>query len=182
VVDSYFHPPKEQAVIDHVTLRVHDLAASKAFYAAALAPLGYAVVMDFPEAVGLGVAGQPDFWLTEDKAASPQHVAFAAPSRAAVDAFHAAGLAAGGKDNGAPGLRLHYHPNYYGAFIDDPSGHHMEAVIHAPPGARQGPSKSAAKAASRKAAPRKRAPRKGAARKAGAGKAARKGARKPGRR
>jgi catechol 2,3-dioxygenase-like lactoylglutathione lyase family enzyme len=149
-------------MIDHVTLRVHDLAASKAFYAALLAPLGYAVIAEYPEAIGLGAGGKPDFWLTPDPAASPQHVAFGALSRAAVDAFHAAGLAAGGRDNGAPGLRVHYHPNYYGAFIDDPTGHHVEAVIHTPPGRA-----------------RKPAPRKAAARKAGPGKAAAKAARRP---
>jgi predicted lactoylglutathione lyase len=147
-------------VLDHITLRVHDLAASKAFYLAALKPLGYAAIMDFPEGCGLGVGGKPDFWLTHDPAASPQHVAFAAPSRAAVDAFHAAGLAAGGNDNGAPGLRVHYHPNYYGAFIDDPSGHHMEAVIHGPP------AKAGAKATKKKAAARKPAAKKAPARKA----------------
>jgi catechol 2,3-dioxygenase-like lactoylglutathione lyase family enzyme len=150
-------------VLDHVTLRVHDLAASKAFYVSVLKPLGYEVAMDFPEGLGMGVGGKPDFWLTEDRVASPQHLAFAAPSRAAVDAFHAAGLAAGGRDNGAPGLRVHYHPNYYGAFIDDPSGHHIEAVIHRPP-ATAG-AKGKAKASPRKAAPSKAAPRKAAAKK-----------------
>jgi len=155
-------------MIDHVTLRVHDLAASRAFYAATLAPLGYAVIADYPEAIGLGAAGKPDFWLTPDPSASPQHVAFAAASRAAVDGFHAAGLAAGGRDNGAPGLRVHYHPNYYGAFVDDPSGHHMEAVIHTPPaGARKAAGKKApAKAVARKAAPRRAAAKRAAPRKA----------------
>jgi catechol 2,3-dioxygenase-like lactoylglutathione lyase family enzyme len=157
-------------MIDHVTLRVHDLAASQAFYAAALAPLGYKIVAAYPEAVGLGVAGKPDFWLTPDPAAAPQHVAFAATSRAAVDAFHAAGLAAGGRDNGAPGLRVHYHPSYYGAFIDDPSGHHMEVVIHTPPAGKKGAAK---RSAARKAAPVKAA-RKPAAKRAPARKAARK--------
>jgi len=151
-------------VLDHITLRVHDLAASKAFYVSVLKPLGYEVVMDFPEGLGLGVGGKPDFWLTEDRVASPQHLAFSAPSRAGVDAFHAAGLAAGGRDNGAPGLRVHYHPNYYGAFIDDPSGHHIEAVIHTPPAGAKGkkaakakaaPKKAAKKAAAKKAAPRR---------------------------
>jgi len=145
-------------MLDHITLRVHDLAASKAFYTAALKPLGYAVVMEFPEVLGMGVGGKPDFWLTPDRAAAPQHVAFAAPSRAAVDAFHAAGLAAGGRDNGAPGLRAHYHPSYYGAFVDDPSGHHMEAVIHTPPAAVKPPKKAGT--AARKAAPRRAAARK----------------------
>jgi catechol 2,3-dioxygenase-like lactoylglutathione lyase family enzyme len=141
-------------MIDHLTLRVHDLATSKAFYAAVLAPLGYAVIAEYPEAIGLGAGGKPDLWLSPDPAAAPQHVAFSAVSRAAVDAFHAAGLAAGGRDNGAPGLRVHYHPNYYGAFVDDPTGHHIEAVIHTPPG---GARKVARKAPARKAAPRKAA-------------------------
>jgi catechol 2,3-dioxygenase-like lactoylglutathione lyase family enzyme len=161
-------------VIDHLTLRVHDLAASKTFYSATLAPLGYAVVMDYPDVVGLGAAGKPDFWLTEDKVAAPQHVAFAAPSRAAVDAFHAAALAAGGKDNGTPGLRLHYHPHYYGAFVDDPTGHHMEAVIHTPPPA----PKAASRGATRRATSRKIAARKPAARKAPARKGEKKKARR----
>jgi catechol 2,3-dioxygenase-like lactoylglutathione lyase family enzyme len=143
-------------MIDHLTLRVHDLAASTAFYAATLKPLGYAVIASYPEAVGLGVAGKPDLWLCHDPSAAPQHLAFAAPTRAAVDAFHAAGLAAGGRDNGAPGLRVHYHPNYYGAFVDDPTGHHVEAVIHTPP----------VKGAGKKAAPKAKAPARQAAGKA----------------
>jgi catechol 2,3-dioxygenase-like lactoylglutathione lyase family enzyme len=156
-------------MIDHVTLRVRDLAASKAFYTATLAPLGYTVIAEFPEAIGMGAAGKPDFWLTPDPTASPQHMAFAAPSRAAVDAFHAAGLAAGGKDNGAPGLRAHYHPNYYGAFIDDPTGHHMEAVIHtAPASGKKAKGKAARKTVvaskAKKAAPRKAGKRKGSKR------------------
>ena len=160
-------------MLDHITLRVHDLAASKAFYVSVLAPLGYEVVMDFPEGLGMGVAGKPDFWLTEDKVASPQHLAFAAPTRAAVDAFHAAGLAAGGRDNGAPGLRVHYHPNYYGAFVDDPSGHHIEAVIHTPPAAKAKATpaaKGTAKGTAKPAA--KRAPKKAVARKPAATKSA----------
>jgi catechol 2,3-dioxygenase-like lactoylglutathione lyase family enzyme len=148
-------------VLDHVTLRVHDLAASKAFYAAVLAPLGYAVIAEYPETVGLGVGGKPDLWLTPDPSSSPQHLAFAASSRMAVDDFHAAGLAAGGRDNGAPGLRVHYHPNYYGAFVDDPSGHHLEAVIHTPTGGakkgRKAPSKKAAKKVAKKVPARKAA-------------------------
>ncbi len=152
-------------MLDHVTLRVHDLAASRAFYAAALAPLGYAVLHEFPETIGLGAGGKADLWLAADPAAAPQHLAFAASSRAAVDAFHAAGLAAGARDNGAPGLRAHYHPNYYGAFIDDPSGHHLEAVIHTPPAAARKP--AARKPAARKAPARKAALRKAPARKAG---------------
>jgi len=157
-------------MLDHVTLRVHDLATSKAFYAAVLAPLGYAVIAEYPEAIGLGAGGKPDFWLTPDPSAAPQHVAFAAGSRAAVDAFHGAGLAAGGRDNGAPGLRVHYHPNYYGAFVDDPTGHHLEAVIHTPPGgAKKGARKAPAKKAAPKSAARKPAKRPAAKKKAAKG-------------
>jgi catechol 2,3-dioxygenase-like lactoylglutathione lyase family enzyme len=154
-------------MIDHVTLRVHDLATAKAFYAALLAPLGYAVIAEYPEAIGLGAGGKPDLWLTPDPSAAPQHLAFSAHSRAGVDAFHAAGLAAGGRDNGAPGLRVHYHPNYYGAFIDDPSGHHVEAVVHTAPAkgkkaarkapARKAPARKAAQTTARKPAARKKA-------------------------
>jgi len=168
-------------VIDHLTLRVHDLAAAKAFYAATLAPLGYTVIAEYPEVVGLGAGGKPDLWLAPDPAAAPQHLAFAAPSRMAVDDFHAAGLAAGGRDNGAPGLRAHYHPNYYGAFIDDPTGHHVEAVIHTPTGAGKAKKAAGKKAAARKVA--KKAPAKKVAkpaRKRMAAKA-RKSARKGGR-
>jgi catechol 2,3-dioxygenase-like lactoylglutathione lyase family enzyme len=126
-------------MIDHVTLRVRDLAAAKAFYAAALAPLGYTIGKEYPEAIGMGVGGMLDFWLTADLNASPQHLAFSAPDRKAVDAFHASALAAGGRDNGPAGLRAEYHPNYYGAFVFDASGHNVEAVCHRPPGAAKAP-------------------------------------------
>jgi len=120
-------------MLDHVTLHVSDLAASKAFYTAALAPLGYAVVMEFPQAAGLGVGGKPDFWIAIGGPTKPQaHVAFHAADRVTVDAFYAAAIAAGGRDNGAPGLRPHYHPNYYGAFVLDPDGQNIEAVCHLP--------------------------------------------------
>jgi catechol 2,3-dioxygenase-like lactoylglutathione lyase family enzyme len=117
-------------VIDHLSLRVKDIAAAKAFYTAALKPLGYEVVMEFPGAIGLGAGGKPDFWLTRAKKAAPAHVAFAAPSRRAVSAFHRAALKAGGTDNGKPGLRKEYHPLYYGAFVLDAEGNNIEAVIH----------------------------------------------------
>jgi catechol 2,3-dioxygenase-like lactoylglutathione lyase family enzyme len=136
-------------MIDHVTLRVRDLAAAKAFYTAALAPLGYQVGMEFPDGAGLGAGGKLDFWLVQDPEARPQHLAFSAPDRSAVDAFHAAALAAGGRDNGPPGLRLEYHPHYYGAFVFDPSGHNLEAVHHHPPGA--------ARRTARKGAPKRMA-------------------------
>ncbi|MCB9729264.1 MAG: VOC family protein [Deltaproteobacteria bacterium] len=121
-------------MIDHLTLHVRDVAHSKAFYLAALAPLGYAVCMDFGEYVGLGAGGKPDLWLAPGGPLRPEtHIAFAARDRAAVDAFHAAALAAGGEDNGQPGLRPQYHPGYYGAFALDPDGHNVEAVCHRPP-------------------------------------------------
>ena len=81
---------------------------------------------------GFGADGKPDFWISESDAVAPVHVAFTAADRATVDAFHAAALSAGGGDNGAPGIRSHYHENYYGAFVHDPDGHNVEAVCHAP--------------------------------------------------
>ena len=120
-------------MIDHVSLNVSDLAASRAFYLAALAPLGIVPVKEFPGAVGLGDRGFPDFWLVDRAPASgPAHVAFRAADRATVAAFHAAALAAGGCDNGAPGLRPQYRPDYYGAFVLDPDGNNVEAVCHTP--------------------------------------------------
>ena len=127
-------------MIDHVGITVADLARSRAFYIAALAPLGFVPVMDLTqeqtgtyEGTGFGLPGRPQFWIDGGDARSgAMHIAFVAGSRADVDAFHAAALAAGGSDNGAPGLRPHYHPNYYGAFVFDPDGHNIEAVCHLP--------------------------------------------------
>lgn len=122
-------------MFDHVGLNVKDYAASRAFYEQALAPLGWSVAMAFDEwkAVGFGTAAKPDFWITErEPYGTGTHVAFAAESRAAVDAFHAAALAAGGRDNGAPGIREMYHPTYYGAFVLDADGNNIEAVCHTP--------------------------------------------------
>ena len=120
-------------MIDHTGVTVSDAAKSKAFYRAALAPLGYTVLMEFGEAAGFGVAPKPDFWIGEGKVAgSPGHVAFRAETRAVVDGFYRAAMAAGGRDNGPPGLRPHYHANYYGAFVLDPDGHNIEAVCHGP--------------------------------------------------
>ena len=123
-------------MIDHLGLTVSDLAASRAFYEAALAPLGYGVVMEIADGdsahLGFG-AGRPDFWISARTPVSEGvHAAFAAPDRATVDAFHAAALAAGGTDNGAPGPRPHYHEHYYGAFVLDPDGNNVEAVCHLP--------------------------------------------------
>jgi len=120
-------------MFDHLALGVSDLAASKAFYLQALAPLGITAVMEFPETAGLGIAPKPSFWLALAKQtpAAP-HIAFSAQTRVQVDAFHRAALAAGGQDNGAPELRPHYHTNYYGAFVIGPDGHNVEAVCHLP--------------------------------------------------
>ena len=124
-------------MLDHVGIPVSDYARSKAFYLQALAPLGIGLVMEVtPEmtgngsAAGFGSEGKPYFWFGDDGAPGEHtHVAFATTSRANVDAFHAAGLAAGGRDNGAPGERP-YHPGYYAAFVLDPDGNNIEAVHH----------------------------------------------------
>ena len=118
-------------MLDHIGLAVSDIAKSKAFFQAALAPLGYKIQMDFGEAVGLG-QDRPDFWIASAPASAKSHIAFAAANRAMVKAFYEAAIAAGGKDNGAPGLRPQYHPNYYGAFVLDRDGNNIEAVCHQP--------------------------------------------------
>jgi catechol 2,3-dioxygenase-like lactoylglutathione lyase family enzyme len=125
-------------MIDHTGVSVSNYARSKAFYIAALAPIGYQLLMEVPkeltgshDGAGFGVAPKPDFWVGGGGAnVPPVNVAFRVSSRAQVDAFYAAAIAAGGKDNGKPGLRPHYHPNYYGAFVRDPDGHNIEAVCH----------------------------------------------------
>jgi catechol 2,3-dioxygenase-like lactoylglutathione lyase family enzyme len=121
-------------VFDHATLNVRDFAASREFYARALAPLGITERNPDEEqsACGFGVPERPeDFWIWQrDPVGTGIHIAFAAQDRAAVDAFHAAALAAGGTDNGAPRIREHYHPNYYGAYVLDPDGNNVEAVCH----------------------------------------------------
>jgi catechol 2,3-dioxygenase-like lactoylglutathione lyase family enzyme len=123
-------------MIDHIGLSVSDYERSKAFYLAALAPLGYELFMEVTGAgpyAGFGAHGKPDFWIGKRSLSTAgAHVAFAAPDRATVRAFHAAALAAGARDNGPPGLRPEYHPTYYGAFVLDPDGHNVEAVCHLP--------------------------------------------------
>jgi catechol 2,3-dioxygenase-like lactoylglutathione lyase family enzyme len=127
-------------MIDHTALNVSDLARSQAFYHAALAPLGYRVLAEFPAPVtggaavaGFGVPPKPDFWVAQGPPNRPPlHVAFRVDTRALVDAFYAAALSAGGRDNGAPGPRPHYHAHYYGAFVLDFDGHNIEAVCHEP--------------------------------------------------
>jgi catechol 2,3-dioxygenase-like lactoylglutathione lyase family enzyme len=118
-------------VIDHLTLTVKDYEASKAFYSKALAPLGYELKKEFPGFVGFGDARKPYLWLKKGTpVTTPQHIAFVAKDRAAVDAFHKAAIAAGAKDDGKPGIRKDYHPNYYASFVIDPDGHPIEAVCH----------------------------------------------------
>jgi catechol 2,3-dioxygenase-like lactoylglutathione lyase family enzyme len=128
-------------MIDHTGLQVSDFTRSKAFYLAALAPIGYGVLLELPRAVvgtdvvGFGetATGKPDFWVAQGEPNKPPlHIAFRVESRALVDAFYKAALAAGGRDNGPPGRRPHYHENYYGAFVLDPDGHNIEAVCHTP--------------------------------------------------
>lgn len=124
--------------LDHVGIAVSDFGRARAFYVTALAPLGIEVGMEVNapgyQGSGFGKGGKPDFWIGAHggPASGPIHVAFTARDRGAVDAFHAAALAAGGRDNGAPGLRPQYHPNYYGAFVFDLDGNNIEAVCHAP--------------------------------------------------
>jgi catechol 2,3-dioxygenase-like lactoylglutathione lyase family enzyme len=133
-------------MLDHVSLRVADYDRSKRFYAAALAPLGYTLAMESASGAGFRRGFIPDFWIKQGEPMSlgagavslepagcggpAVHVAFAGDNRTAVDAFHRAALAAGARDNGAPGLRSNYHPNYYGAFVLDPDGYNIEAVCH----------------------------------------------------
>jgi catechol 2,3-dioxygenase-like lactoylglutathione lyase family enzyme len=126
--------------LDHVTLSVSDYPRSRSFYEKTLAPLGIERIMEFGQACGFGRDGKPDFWIGSGLASfhkpehlrilTPSHIAFAAEDRAQVEAFYKAALDAGGKDFGAPGLRTHYHPKYYGAFVLDPDGHNVEAVFH----------------------------------------------------
>jgi catechol 2,3-dioxygenase-like lactoylglutathione lyase family enzyme len=128
-------------MIDHIGFSVSDYARAKAFYSSALAPLGYALIMEVPAektetgyaAAGFGIGQKPDFWIAgEGRLERSVHIAITAKDRASVEAFYRAALSVGGKDNGAPGLRAHYHPNYYGAFVLDPDGHNIEAVCHDP--------------------------------------------------
>jgi catechol 2,3-dioxygenase-like lactoylglutathione lyase family enzyme len=116
-------------MFDHIGFGVRDLARTRAFYTAALEPLGFATPFEREGLVAFGPPGRPRLWFY-DRTDGPTgvHIALTAETRAQVDAFHAAALAAGGKDNGPPGLRPHYRPTYYGAFVIDPDGHNLEAV------------------------------------------------------
>ena len=113
---------------DHIGLRVKNLEAAKKLYAAMLAPLGHVPGSSGKEYAGFGPEGKPALWLHLDKKGGGAHVAFRAKTKEEVDRFHAAGLKAGAKDNGAPGLRTDYAPNYYGAFLLDGEGNNVEAV------------------------------------------------------
>ena len=120
-------------MIDHVTANVSDFDGAKDFYGKVLAPLGYSIQAEFPGAAGFGSGeGIPDFWIGSSEERGATHVAFTAKDRGSVDAFYAAATSAGGKDNGAPGVRSHYHENYYAAFVHDADGNNIEAVCHAP--------------------------------------------------
>jgi catechol 2,3-dioxygenase-like lactoylglutathione lyase family enzyme len=128
----------EVVMIDHTGLNVSDPIASRAFYDRALAPLGYKMMLQIPKehtggaaVFGYGVPPKPDFWVNEGIPNTPRiHIAFRAETREQVNEFYQAALAAGGKDNGSPGPRPHYHKDYYGAFVLDPDGHNVEAVCH----------------------------------------------------
>jgi catechol 2,3-dioxygenase-like lactoylglutathione lyase family enzyme len=127
-------------MLDHIGFSVADFERSKAFYARALAPIAIALLFELTAEetggdahAGFGAEGKASFWIrTGDKPKGGAHVAFTAKSRSDVDAFHSAALAAGGRDNGPPGLRPDYHANYYGAFVFDPDGNNIEAVCHKP--------------------------------------------------
>ena len=153
-------------MIDHVGVRVQDFSRLLDFYRAALAPIGYQVIMEYPGAAGLGAQGKPDLWIMQtDKTTHPTHVALSS-SRDRIDAFHAAGLAAGGSDNGPAGLRADYHPHYYAAFILDPEGNNIEVVCHESPEAAAKAKKTAARpAAKAKAKPKAKAKAKKVAKK-----------------
>ena len=130
-------------MLDHITIPVRDLAKSRDFYSQALAPLGYKLLFQAPAetagttgACGFGIAPKPDYWIygvgSSGRAVAGMHIAIKATRRSEVDAFYQAAIKAGGIDNGAPGLRPHYHANYYGAFVLDPDGYNIEAVCRAP--------------------------------------------------
>ena len=123
-------PGGPRCLFDHVRLPVRDIARSRAFYEQALQPLGVRVV-ESSQGPGFTIDDREDFWIMEEEvAAGSVHIAFAAPDRETVDAFHAAAVEGGGVDNGRPGLRPHYHSGYYAAFVLDPDGNNVEAVFH----------------------------------------------------
>lgn len=118
-------------MLDHVGLTVSDFARSKGFFERTLAPLGYKFLMEYPGAAGFG-SERPDFWIGQSGKLASTHIAFTAADRTIVDNFYSAAMAAGGRDNGKPGIRREYHPTYYGAFVLGPDGNNIEAVCHKP--------------------------------------------------
>jgi catechol 2,3-dioxygenase-like lactoylglutathione lyase family enzyme len=154
--------------IDHITLSVGDYDKAKAFYAAALKPLRGGVLMEFPmddgnKVMGLGSDGKPFLWVSGGGKVPHQHIALRAETRAQVDAAYAAAMAAGGTDNGPPGLRPHYHKNYYAAFVLDPEGHNIEVVTHTPAAAAKRASSAAKKTAPKRASASKKPAKRAAA-------------------
>lgn len=127
-------------MIDHTGVIVSNFERSKEFYRSALAAIGYELIAEFPASItghtdvaGFGEAGKPDFWISKGTPNNPPvHIAFRVNNRETVDDFYRKALEAGGRDNGKPGIRAHYHPDYYGAFLLDPDGHNIEAVCHQP--------------------------------------------------
>lgn len=119
-------------MIDHAAVNVSDLGAGKRFYGQALAPLDYSLVFEVEEFLGYADGAMPNFGVVRRDPVGGGHVAFQSPDRATVDAFYEAAIAAGGADNGPPGLREHYHPTYYAAYVRDPDGNNIEVVCHEP--------------------------------------------------
>jgi catechol 2,3-dioxygenase-like lactoylglutathione lyase family enzyme len=119
-------------VIDHAAVNVSDLDASKRFYTEALQPLGYSLMFELGDFLGFGDAEMPNFGVVRRDPVGGGHVAFSASGREAVDAFYEAAIAAGGEDNGPPGVRVHYHPTYYAAYVRDADGNNIEVVCHRP--------------------------------------------------
>ncbi|WP_323845803.1 VOC family protein [Microbulbifer magnicolonia] len=120
-------------MLDHIGLHVHSYERSKEFYRLALAPLGYELILEYDEWAGFGWADKPDLWIKGGKSTAPNlHIAFRAEDRNTVREFYRVAIDAGGKDNGAPGVREQYHPDYYAAYVLDPDGHNIEVVCHIP--------------------------------------------------
>jgi len=115
-------------MLDHIGIPVSDVPRSKQFFVTALAPLGYKVLYDLGQAVGMGSQGFPAFWIGKGERRDPLHIAFSAADRGRVDEFYRAAIGAGGRDNGKPGIRAQYHPDYYAAFVYDPDGNNVEVV------------------------------------------------------